>query len=444
MKSNEIMQALNLIRSKETMNFCSKLASVYEFIKLVKADIIDAAIVETGLSINDTGKVLQYERIESDYLQSKIHSYEWHDKETETLQKEINSNYSELRNAKDQLWKKRKNKDNSELESEISELQNVIKELQENKELLVMCEATRLHEVSFTIEEMRQELNLFTGNKIMVETKQGMYAFYLPVDNAFYYEVCRLLNIECTIKGITKQQDKETLQTISFDKTAFKAMATACKFISRDDLRPAMQHVCLAFHNNTLEVVATDAHRLFMSKKVNSSQVERLEILISEKTAKQLSKIRGNADLHILANGEIMVNGVIYSTFDGHFPNYRCVVPEYKEAMLFDRVKFIDNCKKVLPHANKSTGQITFHLNGTIAMHCEDIDFGMEADAAMPYVSKDFKDVDIAFNGKLLTDCLSIFKEKQIKMYSNGENTKCATFTNGIDTALLMPLMLHN
>ncbi len=60
MKSNEIMQALNLLRSKDTMNFCSKLASVYEFIKLVKADIIESAIVESDLCINQNGKVLSH------------------------------------------------------------------------------------------------------------------------------------------------------------------------------------------------------------------------------------------------------------------------------------------------------------------------------------------------------------------------------------------------
>lgn len=443
MKSNEILQALNLLKSKQSTNFCSKLSYVYEFIKLVKNDIIDSAIVETDLTINDAGKVLSFEAIERDYLQSKLSSYEYYDKETETIQRAINSNYGELRNAKDQLLEKRKNKDNSLLENTISELENSINELRESKEMLVMCEATRLHELTFSITEMRNELKLLTGCKIMIETKQGMYAFYLPIDNTFYYEVCRLLNIECSIKGIVKQ-DKEILNTITFDKTAFKAMATACKFISRDDLRPAMQHICLTFENNTLEVVATDAHRLYYSKKVQSSQSEKLQLLISEKTAKELSKVKGEGELHILANGEIMVNGNVYSTFEGRFPDYKVVVPEYTAAMVFDRVKFIDNCKKVLPYANKSTGQITFHLNGSIAMHTEDVDFSFECDAAMPYVSKEFQDVDIAFNGKLLTECLSIFKEKNIKMYSNGKNTHCALFTNDVETALLMPLMLNN
>lgn len=444
MKSNEILHALRLIKSKETINFCSKLSSIFCFIQSIKADIKEAAIVESGLTINQYGKLMPLAVITKQYKAHKLNNYTHYDKEMQELQKQIDNLYSEKRNANDLLWKKRKNKDNSKLENEISALETEIKQLTENKETLWNNEQARLETLSFTVEEMIQELNLFAGDRILIETTQGIYSFYVPVDNSFYYELCRLLNIECKIKDVAVDYEKTIVNTITFDATAFKAMATACKFISKDGLRPVMQHVCLAFENNTLEIVATDAHRLYMSKKVVSSQVERLEILISEKTAKELSKIKGIGELHILPEGEIMVNGNVYSTFtDRNFVDYRVVVPEYDKAMQFDRVTFIDNCKMVLPHANKSTAQITLHLNGSIAMHTQDVDFSFESDVSMPYISKEFKDTDIAFNGNFLIECLSIFKDENIKMLSNGISTQASIFTNDNDTVLIMPLMLN-
>jgi DNA polymerase-3 subunit beta len=137
-------------------------------------------------------------------------------------------------------------------------------------------------------------------------------------------------------------------------------------------------------------------------------------------------------------------NGFEVSLFDGNFPQYEVVIPNYTQAMEFDREQLIKNVKKVMPYANKSTSQVTFHLNGCISMRSEDIDFGFECDAEMPYISKEFPDTDIAFNGKFLNECLGSFKDKTVKMYSDGISTKAALFTNDKDTLLLMPLMINS
>ena len=104
----------------------------------------------------------------------------------------------------------------------------------------------------------------------------------------------------------------------------------------------------------------------------------------------------------------------------------------------------IANVKKLLPYSNKSTGQVNLHLNGSIAMHCEDVDFSFRCDADMPYLSKIFDDTDIAFNGKFLNTCLTTFKEENVKMFTDGSSTKAAIFTNDTDNVLLMPLMLNS
>lgn len=249
------------------------------------------------------------------------------------------------------------------------------------------------------------------------------------------------------VEVLETKKEVTVLNTVTVDSGIFAAMGKAVKFISKDGLRPAMQHICLDFENYVCEVVATDAHRLYLSPKFEGSEKSRVQILINEQTAKILAKIKPDSELteiSILDNDCIMVNGEIYGTIDARFPDYRCVMPDYKMDMQFEVKPFITNVKKVMVYSNKSTNQVNFHLNGSIALHSQDVDFSFECNADMPYITKTFPDTDIAFNGKLLTESLSIFKEKVIKMKTDGISTKAGIFTNNTDTVLLMPLQLNN
>ena len=277
---------------------------------------------------------------------------------------------------------------------------------------------------------------------ITISHNSGSYSFPFPINNRLYNVIAGMAGVEIT----ETKKEVTVLNTITVDSGIFATMAKAVKFISKDNLRPAMQHICLDFENYVCEVVATDAHRLYLSPKFEGSEKSRVQILINEQTAKILAKIKPDSDLteiSILDNDRLMINGDIYDNSTDwnymKFPDYRCVMPDYKDAMQFEVKPFIANVKKVYPYSNKITGQVNFHLNGSIAMHTQDVDFSFECDAEMPYIAKTFPDTDIAFNGKLLMESLGIFKEKVIKMKTAGKSTQAGIFTNDIDTVLLMP-----
>lgn len=208
MKSIEILQVLNLTKSKETTSYCSKLANVFEFIKLVKDTLIEAAIVETGLTINSRGKLVDFKTVESDYKESLLNHYRYNDKQVAAITKKECELRCQRNRITDLLWKKRKNKDNSVLQGERDGIDLQLQALDSQKDVLINIEKNRLQSVHVQITEMRKELNLLTGSKILVETKQGIYSFYLPIDNAFYYAVCRMLNIEFAVKDVVKKEAK--------------------------------------------------------------------------------------------------------------------------------------------------------------------------------------------------------------------------------------------
>lgn len=443
MNQTEILNSLNLIGNKHTNNYASKLFKVYSFLHSISIEIENVKIESTGHTINECGNLINPEKLQTHYIDRKLSTFEANDKNVQELIYQIGRKYSSLASIRDLLWKKRKNKDNSELENEKTELENKIKELKIKKDELIKDakDAFAFNDVSEN--EKREVAGLFEGALISVFTKNGQYIFYLPMHNKFYYLVCDLLGLKYEIKGV---ESMEVINTITINPAIFKTFGKAIKFVSKDDLRPAMMGICLTLENYSAEVVATDAHRLYYSPKFECSQKDRLQLIINQKAAAMLAKTSFTDDIleiSILKGNKILIDGNIIELIDANFPDYRVVLPNYKTFMEFEKKPFIENVKAVLPMANKSTSQITFHLNGSISLNTRDVDFSFESNKEMPYISKNFQDTDIAFNGKFLLEAMGIFKESKLKMYSEGASNKAAVFSNGIDNILLMPLMIN-
>lgn len=281
-------------------------------------------------------------------------------------------------------------------------------------------------------------------DEIKVTYSNGCYLFPFPIDNCYYNLF--LLMAGCEAKEIKKEM--VIIDTITIESNFFKTLDKAAKFVSKDGLRPAMQHVCIDIENYKVQCVGTDAHKLYYSPKFECSQAIAMQLLITDKAAKELAKMKFANDvteINLLANDKIMVEGKVFDLgIEMRYPQYKKVIPGYSTFMEFDKDKFVANVKKVLPYSNKSTNQVNFHLNGSIAISSQDVDFSFETSFDMPYISKDFIDTDIAFNGKFLIDTMSIFKNKTVKMYSEGIATNAGIFSNGIDNVLLMPLMMNS
>lgn len=279
-------------------------------------------------------------------------------------------------------------------------------------------------------------------HKITVSHDSGTYNFQLPENNEVFNLFCEL--VDMPVKRC--EDTPEVIDTIVVDSGIFKQIGKAVKFVSKDMTRPAMCCVCIDIVNGKLQVAGTDAHKMYYSKQLECSHTGEMQILISENDAKEIGKIKPENDLceiALLSNNRIMVNGKKYACIDAKYPNYKSVIPEYKNFMEFNKKGMAENIKRVLPHANKVTNHVLFHLNGSVALSCCDVDFSFESNAEMPYINKSFPDMDIAFNGKFLLTTLDVFKDKTIKMYSESQNTRAAIFSNNEDNVLVMPLMIR-
>lgn len=271
----------------------------------------------------------------------------------------------------------------------------------------------------------------------------GYYSFALPYNTKFYFLFLEFVGIE-TKKDAIKNNP---IQSILLPFEILQSVSKAIKFISKDELRPALNGVSLKIKDNKLQVAATDCHKLFYSPFFDCIGDDGTYI-IPINAAKEIIKLKTKKDALLLINiykgNKAELENIDFMLIDARFPDYSVVIPKYKNFMEFNREQMITNVKKVLPYSNKCTSQVNLHLNGSIALHTQDVDFSFECDADMPYITKDFKDTDIAFNGTLLNTCLNSFKDTNVKMFTDGENSKGAIFSNGIDNVLLMPLMINN
>jgi len=366
MKSNEILKAIGLPKSKYNNAHCSKLASVYSLLKEVKGDIISAEIVGSE---------------ELFFGRDTENSYDW----------------------------------------------------KRGKEIKVNNEGQSIK-----------------AEKIKVVTSYGgVYSFAIPIENAFYYAVLDLLGI--SYKD-TKVEITEFKMGVILVPEILDDIKRAAKFVSKNDLKPQLGCVCLDFSGECVQVVATDAHRLYLSRKRGYERNDKtpFKILISAESVKELCSVKVDYEspitIKVVDKETAYFNDIKVSLYDGYqkFPDYKAVIPTYDTSMVFDRKAMISNVKKVMPYSNKSTMQVNFHLNGKIEMMAEDRDFEFGTTASFPYVSKDFQDTDIAFNGKFLVETLGVFKSSEVSMLHNGIPTKPAIFTDGSERVLVCPLMIKD
>lgn len=285
-------------------------------------------------------------------------------------------------------------------------------------------------------------------------TYGGSYKFTVPVDNSFFVAVCTLLGINAEFINPVPAAALDVKESIFVDAGVIEAINKAAKFVAKDDYRPSMQGVLLDIKGGEMFVVATDAYRLYKSAPLKCKAKDQ-QIIIKPGLGKLLQPKNTNSiEIQVLSEIKegkavipaVSINQTILACIDAKYPDYPAVIPNYDQFMEFETKEFINQAKKVLPAANKTTNQIVFHLNGSINLKTQDRDFGNEMEADMAYISKNFPDMDYGLRGKQLLSCLDAFKgSDKLKMYHNGNVNRAALFTTGKgnETVLLMPVMLN-
>jgi DNA polymerase III sliding clamp (beta) subunit (PCNA family) len=284
------------------------------------------------------------------------------------------------------------------------------------------------------------ETKRLKAEKWTVKTAKGTYSQTIPTDNVFYFAFRALLSE--FVPMIETQETKTANLALWFTKEQTAIIKTAIGFASTDSLRPAMNNIQIEIKKEGLiNVSSTDGIRLYFEQFFTYHKLSEMSFLLP---AKELKKIKSELEVelfkdeHNFVSGKI--NGIAFDLCTEPFPNYMNVWPQYEKFIEVDRAQLVEAVKLVLPFANKTTKQVNFHINGSVNIQAEDLDFCNETKIDVSYKAKTTPDFDISFNGKFLLECLGASKNKTVKMYSDGKDNRAVILD---DIALLMPVM-HN
>ncbi|MCX6212183.1 MAG: DNA polymerase III subunit beta [Bacteroidetes bacterium] len=227
--------------------------------------------------------------------------------------------------------------------------------------------------------------------------------------------------------------------------------------VSGDDLRPAMTGVFFELTKDSVQFVATDAHRLVRYKRTDTKAKQNASFIVPKKPLNLLKNaLPDNEDpitISFNSNHLFVDHGstqLICRLIDARFPDYKVVIPaDNPYRLTVNKHDFQNALRRVNVFSNKSTNQVALNITGNeLQMAAQDIDFSFEGNERMSCEYKG-EDIQIAFNAKFLIEMLSaadtddVFLE--LSTPSKAGLIKPSEQAPGEDLLMLvMPLMLNS
>jgi DNA polymerase-3 subunit beta len=227
--------------------------------------------------------------------------------------------------------------------------------------------------------------------------------------------------------------------------------------VSGDDLRPAMTGVFFELTKDSVQFVATDAHRLVRYKRTDVKATQNASFIVPKKPLNLLKNaLPDNDDAITLSfnNNHLFVahgsTQLICRLIDARFPDYKVVIPaDNPYRLTVNKHDFQNALRRVNVFSNKSTNQVALNITGNeLQMAAQDIDFSFEGNERMSCEYQG-EDIQIAFNAKFLIEMLNAADTDEVFIElstpSKAGLIKPSEQAPGEDLLMLvMPLMLNS
>ena len=203
-----------------------------------------------------------------------------------------------------------------------------------------------------------------------------------------------------------------------------------CKFsVSNDETRHYLSGIY--FHQNEVDdknyltAVATDSHRMSISKIRLEKKIDFDPIILPKKTIFQLCSLLDNYDGEVRISNlkskikfELKNSILISKLIDGKFPNYIQVIPKNNQKKLeIDLKLFLNSVDRVASVSQDKKDGVKFHLiKDTLNLSVNNTNSG---DGKETLSVKFDHDLEVSFNSRYLIDVASQLDGERIEFYFN-------------------------
>ena len=259
--------------------------------------------------------------------------------------------------------------------------------------------------------EKKINFNLVSENKINLESDKSSF------------------NLNCLKASefpITETNIRENEFTLSSKKLL--KLINKCKFaVSNDETRHYLSGIFLHISDNEdkkfLTAVATDSHRMAISKTLLSDEIKFEPIILPKKTIFQLCSLLDDYDGDVkISNIKSKIkfefnNTILFSKLiDGKFPNYLQVIPKDNQKKLeIDLKPFLTSVDRVASVSLDKKDGLKMNLaNNNLNLSVNNSNSG---DGKESLSVKFDHELDISFNPRYLIDVASSMDGNKIEIY---------------------------
>jgi DNA polymerase III subunit beta len=228
-----------------------------------------------------------------------------------------------------------------------------------------------------------------------------------------------------------------------------------------EESRPVLTGVCTQFEGKTLTLAAADGFRLAVFKLPIAEAIKtKTEVIIPARTLSELNRLMTDDEeavsitlnpnksqvLFRLKNTELVSQLV-----QGSFPNYAQLIPQsYNTRMIVSVADFLRATKTASIFARDGSGIVRLVITpggeaspGKVSVSARSEEIGDdvgEIDATV-----EGADAKIAFNGKYLTDVLSVIRQSQVALETTSPSSPGLLRPVGTDnyTHVVMPMFVQ-
>jgi DNA polymerase-3 subunit beta len=252
--------------------------------------------------------------------------------------------------------------------------------------------------------------------------------------------------------GITTNIEVEALRQ-GINQVVFAA--------ATEESRPVLTGVDAQFEKDTLTLAAADGFRLAVLKlPVTDSVSQKTEVIIPARTLAELNRLISDQDESIAITLNPNKSQVLFrlkaaelvsQLVQGTFPNYSQLIPKsYNTRVIVNKDEFLRATKTASIFARDGSGIVRLVVTpgsesspGKIAVSARSEEIGDDVGEIDATVEGD--DAKIAFNGKYLTDVLSVLKESQVALETTSPSSPGLIRPVGSEnyTHVVMPMFVQ-